>query len=129
MNVRSGFIDSIGNTFEGWYVDDVQIGTASDDDWYSLNVTSTTVPLRLETSTPADGSGAFVNVFNPHIELYNPSNVLIASGTALSDGRNEFIQFTPSVTGTFPIQTPRANGRFDASEITARCPVIPARTA
>ncbi|HXJ75808.1 MAG TPA: choice-of-anchor J domain-containing protein, partial [Candidatus Dormibacteraeota bacterium] len=103
-------LDDIANGFEGWYVDDVQVGSAVDDDWYSFNVVTTAIPLRVETSTPSDGSGAFVNVLNPHIELYSPSNVLIASGSLLPDGRNEFIQVTPSVTGTYKVRVTAEGG-------------------
>src|SRR5205823_874548 len=60
--------------------------------------------LRLETSTPADGANQFVNSLNPRIELYNPSAILVASGTALADGRNEFIQYTPLTIGMYRIR-------------------------
>jgi hypothetical protein len=60
------------------------------DDWYSI--TTIQPQLRFETSTPADGPGEFVNLLNPHIELYDSTGTtLIASGTALGDGRNEAI--------------------------------------
>jgi hypothetical protein len=50
------------------------------EDWYSITVGSSPGLLKFETSTPADGPGEFVNVLNPHIELYNSSNVLVATG-------------------------------------------------
>jgi len=60
------------------------------DDWYSITVIQGL--LRFETSTPGDGPGEFVNTLDPHIELYDSTGTtLIASGTALSDGRNEAI--------------------------------------
>jgi Ca2+-binding RTX toxin-like protein len=93
-------IDSIANAFEGWYVDDVQVGTASDPDWYSITVPITANPLRLETSTPADGPGEFVNTLNPHLELFDSTGTtLIASGVALPDGRNESIAVTGLTAG------------------------------
>src|SRR5262249_5481496 len=68
---------------------------------------------RLETSTPADGPNEFVNNLNPHIELYSPSNTLVASGTPLGDGRNEFIQYQPLVTGNYRV---RVTGENSAGE-------------
>jgi extracellular elastinolytic metalloproteinase len=76
----------------------------ADEDWYSFSVANTAHRLRVETSTPADGSNEFANTLNPRIELYNPSNVLVASGTAQADGRNEFVQFQPTVTGTYRVR-------------------------
>jgi hypothetical protein len=73
------------------------------DDWYSLDVTASDV-LRVETSTPADGPGEFVNNLNPRIELYDPSGALVASGTPMADGRNEFIQYTPLTTGAYRVR-------------------------
>src|SRR5262249_33219148 len=85
-------VNSALNDFEGWYVDDVQVGVPADEDWYSVNVASAGTQLRFETRTPADGPGQFNNTLDPHIELYNPSGVLIASGITLSAGRNEYIE-------------------------------------
>src|SRR5262249_12852640 len=38
-------VDSAVNSFEGWYVDDVQIG-ANDEDWYSIAALSADTPLQ-----------------------------------------------------------------------------------
>ncbi|MGE0103128.1 MAG: beta strand repeat-containing protein [Blastocatellales bacterium] len=68
------------------------------DDWYSL--TAAQGVLRFETSTPADGPGEFVNILNPHIDLYDSTGTsLIASGAPLGDGRNEAINATGLTTG------------------------------
>ena len=74
------------------------------EDWYKLTVTNTTNPVQLGTSTPADGSGQFNNTLNPRIELYDPSETLVASGIVTGDGRNEFIDYTPLVTGDYRIR-------------------------
>ncbi|MBO0857722.1 MAG: PxKF domain-containing protein [Chloracidobacterium sp.] len=72
------------------YVDSVQRGGHRNEDWYSVTVVQGR--LQLETSTPADGPGEFVNTLDPHIELYDSSgSTLIASGSPLEDGRNEVI--------------------------------------
>ena len=73
-------------------------------DWYSVNVNGTTGNMMFTTSTPGDGPGQFVNALNPRIELYDPAGNLVASGAALSDGRNERINYQPLTTGTYRIK-------------------------
>jgi hypothetical protein len=74
------------------------------DDWYSITLGLGQTSISLETSTPADGPGEFVNNLNPHIELYNPGNVLIATGVALADGRNESVLATGLAPGTYGVR-------------------------
>jgi hypothetical protein len=65
------------------------------DDWYSITVPITANALRLETSTPGDGSGEPVNTLNPRIDLYDSTGAtLLASGVAMADGRNESLVAT-----------------------------------
>ena len=83
------------------------------NDWYT--VTSNGVdPIRLETSTPGDGPFEPVNTFNPRIELYDPANVLVLSGTVLGDGRNERIQtgFVPMAGTTYRVRVASEGGTF-----------------
>lgn len=75
----------------------------SDPDWYSFTVADTSA-LHFETRTPSDGPGQFPNTLNPHLELYDPAGNLVASGIAKADGRNEVLQYTPTVTGTYRIK-------------------------
>jgi hypothetical protein len=72
---------------------------APPEDWYAVTLAAGQTALRVETCTPADGPGQFLNTLNPRIELYNPSNVPIATGTVLPDGRNEFLQATGLTAG------------------------------
>ena len=72
----------------------------SDVDWYSFSVNAGD-NLVLDTTTPSDGPGEFPNTLNPHIELYDPSANLVATGTALADGRNEILSYTALVNGTY----------------------------
>ncbi|MBI1760867.1 MAG: putative Ig domain-containing protein [Acidobacteria bacterium] len=74
------------------------------DDWYSVTLGAGQPALLLETSTPSDGPGEFVNVLNPHIELYSPANVLLASGVALADGRNESLAVGSLAPGVYRIR-------------------------
>lgn len=93
-------LDSAFNNFEGWYVDDVSIGVLPDADWYSVTLNSSQTELKLSTTTPADGSGEYVNGLDPIVQLYDSAGTnLIASGVPLADGRNESIHavgLTPS---------------------------------
>lgn len=95
-------IDSILNGFEGWYVDDVQIGSASNDDWYNVTLAPGETVIEVETRTPADGPGQFVNTLNPKIQIFNAGGVDITpSVTILGDGRNEkfrAVGLTPGAT-------------------------------
>ena len=38
MNAQSTVIDNTANNFEGWYVDDVQVGPLTNPDFYSLTL-------------------------------------------------------------------------------------------
>src|SRR5262249_52798116 len=82
------------------------LGHVASEDWYSINVAAGST-LRLETGTPADGPNQFVNTLNPHLELYDPSNGLVASGADLGDGRNEFIQSGALSAGTYRVRLTR----------------------
>jgi Bacterial pre-peptidase C-terminal domain len=99
-------ITSGGIAFRGfgptYYVDTFSI--IASEDWYSVNLTTTANSLRLDTSTPADGPNEFLNTLNPHIQLYDPSNTLVATGVPMADGRNEFIQYQPLVTGSYRVR-------------------------
>lgn len=78
-------------------------GSPANDDWHSFAVNAGD-SLALQTSTPADGTGEFVNLLNPKIELYNPSGILVASGTVLGDGRNEQILHAATATGLYRVR-------------------------
>jgi hypothetical protein len=68
----------------------VLISQPEPEDWYSVTVISGR--LKFETSTPADGTGEFVNTLDPHIELYDSAGTtLLATGEPTDDGRNESI--------------------------------------
>jgi Bacterial pre-peptidase C-terminal domain len=78
--------------------------TESESDWYSIDVTSAGSILSLETLTPGGAAGLFVNNLNPKIELYDPSNTMVASGVVLADGRNELIEYTTLTTGVYRVR-------------------------
>lgn len=90
-------ITSGGLAFRGigldHFVDSVEKSGMRNDDWYRVTVLGGR--LRLETGTPADGAGDFVNTFDPHLELYDSTGqTLLATGVPLEDGRNEAINFS-----------------------------------
>jgi hypothetical protein len=75
------------------------ISQPSSDDWYKLTLTGDQRAIQLETSTPGDGPGEPGNTLNPHIQLYDASNNLIATGVPLADGRNESLRATGLTAG------------------------------
>jgi streptogramin lyase len=65
--------------------------------------------VTFSTSTPGDGPGQPVNQLSPTLGLYNPSQVLVATGTTLSDGRNEAITYTVPTSGTYYVKVSGQN--------------------
>jgi hypothetical protein len=84
-------------------VDNLTFATGASEDWYSVDLTSTSNVLSLATSTPAGGPGQFVNNLIPVIELYDPSGVRVATGTVGPDGRNQVLRYLASLPGTYRI--------------------------
>jgi subtilisin family serine protease len=79
------------------------------EDWYSISA-GLGDTLVFETATPADGPGEFVNLLNPHIELYDPAGNLVASGSVLGDGRNERIEHQTLAAGSYRIRVTAEGG-------------------
>jgi hypothetical protein len=99
------------NSAAGRFVlDNIAFGTAvtPDNDWYSLTVAAGSA-IGLATTTPADGSGEFVNTLAPKIEVYNPLGVLAASGTVGPDGRNETLAYIAPSAGVYRIHVSGKN--------------------
>jgi streptogramin lyase len=65
--------------------------------------------VTFSTSTPGDGPGQPANLLDPHIELYDPTQTLVATGTVLADGRNESITYTAPTAGTYYVKVSRQN--------------------
>ena len=104
-NATSGFVGSFGTGSPAWgLVTQFDLVPPQTDDWYSVDVTDTSNPLRVHTATPGDGPGAFANVLNPKIELYDPNGNLVASGVAGPDGRNEILTYTPLEAGIYRVR-------------------------
>jgi protocatechuate 3,4-dioxygenase beta subunit/methionine-rich copper-binding protein CopC len=97
---------------------------AVDDDWYSVNVQAGQ-SLELETSTPSDQGGQFVNTESLEIELYDTFGNLVAVGTKQPDGRNVSLFFNAPVTGAYSIRVfndPGASGEYYLSAATSQYP-------
>ncbi len=84
-------------------------GSTPNEDWYSINVTGEQT-LNLTTFTPGDGTGEFSNTLAPRIQLYSPSNVLLATGTVLADGRNESLSLNLATPGQYRVRVTSQNG-------------------
>jgi hypothetical protein len=101
-----------GSTGLATDVRELVLTLGSPEDWYAIDVTSADAALRLETATPADGIGQFVNLLNPRIELYDPSGALVAAGAPLADGRNEFLEHQLLVAGTYRVRVVGEGGTW-----------------
>lgn len=75
----------------------------ADEDFYALSLAAGE-RVRLTTTTPAGGPGEFVNPLNPRIELLDAAGTVVATGTALLDGRNETLAFTAPAAGTYRVR-------------------------
>ena len=93
-----------GNSSTTGSANQLVLTLADTADWYSLNIANTSNPISISSTTFGDGPGQFSNPLNPHIELYDPSGKLVATGVPLPDGRNESIQFQPNVSGVYKIR-------------------------
>lgn len=77
---------------------------SSEEDWFSTSVRSGDT-LTITTTTPADGSGEFVNLLDPKIELYGPNGTPIASNdNGAPDGRNARLAAVAAATGTYTVR-------------------------
>jgi hypothetical protein len=94
-------------------------------DWYLVVLPAGGNALRVETGTPGDGPGEFVNTLNPHIELYDASSVLIASGASLPDGRNETILGSGLTPGTYAVRVTSEGGTSGEYFVSAGPPLLP----
>ncbi len=77
-------------------------------DVYAVTLSALQGGLSISTTTPSDGVGEFVNTLNPKIELFTSTGVLLSSGTAGGDGRNETISnslLTPGSTYFIRVST------------------------
>jgi hypothetical protein len=98
-----------GNTLWNTYVASFNLAPRSVEDWYQVTLPQYFV-LRATTSTPSDGPGQFHNTLNPHIDVFDSSGNLLASGTKLGDGRNEALGFTAPTAGTYFFRVTGQNG-------------------
>ncbi|HKD36801.1 MAG TPA: dockerin type I domain-containing protein, partial [Pirellulales bacterium] len=81
------------------------LASGTTENWYSVNVPAGNAIL-LTTTTPGSATGQFVNNLVPRIELYSPSDVLIASGQG-SD--NQSLSAVVSSSGVYLIRVYGAN--------------------
>ncbi len=80
-----------------------------DSDYYKVNVAGNET-IRLETDTPADEAGEFVNLLDPRLELYDSAgNLVAANDDGAPDLRNAKISYRvpSSAGGTYYIRVAR----------------------
>jgi hypothetical protein len=81
------------------------ITATTTENWYSINLAAGTL-LRLQTHTPGGSTSQFVNNLDPAIELYSPSDVLVASGQG---SRNQLLVTTVAAAGSYRIRVRSAD--------------------
>jgi len=78
--------------------------TSASGDWYALSVNAGDA-LVLQTTTPADGPGEFVNLLDPAFELYDPTGTMVDSDdNGAGDGHNARLEHTASLTGIYRVR-------------------------
>src|SRR5262249_23765654 len=82
------------------HITSFSVPPAVNNDWYSINVAAGN-PLYLQSYTPSDQGGQFINTAAINLELYDTFGNLVATGTVLPDGRNEAIFFNAPITGQY----------------------------
>jgi len=95
---------------EGTYgsISGLTTAAAADDDYYSFTLAAGD-SVQVSTSTPGDGPNQFVNSLNPKIELYDPTNALVASDdNGAPDGRNAMLTYVASQAGTYRVHVAAA---------------------
>jgi hypothetical protein len=80
------------------------------EDWYQVTLAAGAV-ITVSTATPGSPTGQFPNALDPVIELYDPSNTLVASDdNSAADGRNATLTTTATVPGSYRIRITGAGG-------------------
>jgi subtilisin family serine protease len=89
----------------------ISTGSGTSEDWNRVTARDGQT-LFFNTSVPSSGPGQFTNNLQPHIQLFDPSGNLIASGVVQADGRNEAITFTVPTggAGAYRIRVTGKNG-------------------
>ena len=117
------YIGSDGDT-DIWrtHIASFSLPPAVDNDWYSVNVAAGS-SLSLQSSTPSDQGGQFINTADVNIELYNTFGNLVAVGSPIGDGRNEALFYNAPVTGQYFVHVfndPGTSGEYFLSVNTAQ---------
>jgi hypothetical protein len=81
------------------------LASGTTENWYSVNVSAGDAIL-LQTTTPGSAAGQFVNNLVPQIQLYSPSDGLVASGQGSG---NQSLSYATDSTGLYRIRLYGAN--------------------
>ena len=74
-------------------------------DWFSFTVATPGTVVVIETRTPGDQPGEFVNTLDPLLELYRPDGTLQRTNdNGAPDGRNAYLRATAGVAGTYRVR-------------------------
>lgn len=96
---------------------------SGNDDWYSVDLTAGET-IILSTRTPGDQAGEFVNVLDPRLEIYDPTDTLVLSdNNSRPDGRNVGVSFTATAAGLHRVRILGTGGGEYALTV-ARAPSV-----
>src|SRR5262249_51623841 len=104
------------------------VAAATDVDWYKVTLQPGQHALFLQTATPGDAPGEFVNTLVPQLQLFDAHGVLSGSGVKLPDGRNEGIQLPGLPSGTYFIEINSRGGTKGEYFLALDAPAAPLLT-
>jgi subtilisin family serine protease len=86
-----------------------------EDDFYAVPVKAGDT-LVIETATPSDGIGEYVNGLNPRVELFSPTGIsLVSDDDSAPDGRNALIIHKASADGLYRVRVASTTGSGEYS--------------
>jgi extracellular elastinolytic metalloproteinase len=104
------------------------VATATDVDWYKVTLQPGQHALFLQTATPGDAPGEFVNTLVPQLQLFDAHGNLSGSGVKLPDGRNESIRLPGLPSGTYFIEINSRGGTKGEYFLAMNAPAAPVLT-
>ncbi len=108
-NFSPRLVESIG-LFGNFMVRANTTALNDDEDWYQFQV----VPgdrIRVQTFTPGDAAGDFVNTLDPSIGLYLPGGGIIdTNDNGAPDGRNALLEHVATQSGLYKVRLGRSAG-------------------
>ena len=80
--------------------------TPSNTDWYTITVPAgNTLVYTFTTTTPGDSGGPYTNTFDPRLDIFGPTGILLGSDdNSAPDGRNAVVAVHLSAGGVYRVR-------------------------